>query len=115
MPTQFTLDGPDGRKMTFRAWSSVDSVIFQGGHGRKKGRRQNTSDLASHNRHRMSGVRLESNADSSCEPEVRAGLQHREYDRQHLPGCRYERLLRAHLRALSLVIPGDGRVTVLDV
>lgn len=59
MPTQFTLDGPDGRKMTFRAWSSVDSVISEGGHSRKNKRRQNTSDLASHNRHRMSGVKLE--------------------------------------------------------
>ena len=59
MPTQFTLDGPDGRKMTFRAWSSVDSVISAGGQSRKKERRQNTSDLASHNRHRMSGVKLE--------------------------------------------------------
>ena len=34
--------------MTFRAWSSVDSVIFEGGHSRKRERRQNTSDLAPH-------------------------------------------------------------------
>ena len=34
--------------MTFRAWSSVDSVIFEGGHSRKKRRRQNTSDLTPH-------------------------------------------------------------------
>ena len=34
--------------MTFRAWSSVDSVIFEGGHSRKKRRRQDTSDLAPH-------------------------------------------------------------------
>ena len=34
--------------MTFRAWSSVDSIIFEGGHSRKKRRRQDTSDLAPH-------------------------------------------------------------------
>ena len=83
MRTQFTMDGLNASRWLC-AWSSV---FFCRRYGRKSRRRQNTSDLTSH-----IGI--------GC---LESDLNRIDY-RQHLPECRYERLLHIHLWALYLVI-----------
>jgi hypothetical protein len=105
------------RKMTFRAWSSAVSVIYQGGPAATytDGSLPRTSFPSEVLSVRVGDTRAGGGAGSGSRPEFLLILQDRIYRLQHLAGSRYQGFLGPHPLTETIVVVGDGRIANADV